>query len=369
MTNMYHNQKGAATLLITVIMITTITLIILFAAGYNRIQEQVTSNSYQNNQAFEAAEAGLEFGIVYLSQNGAAILANPVSGYIQPYNSTNTQNVVLADGSKYSIVYTNPIASNYGVILITSTGTSSDGTSTRVTSQTVGLGSLLSAAPPIPLISKGNISMSGNTIISNPYTNSTVDSGGTVSFAGNAKTLITGGATGSSSGNINSDIQQSNSTIAAMSNTGFFQSYFGSSEATVSAAVAHTYTNSASTNYTSTLNGMTGTSIWITQSGNSQATLSGNVTIGSAANPVVLIVNGSLIITGNATIYGFVYIIGGLTTSISGNTIINGGIVTTDTLTLAGNTAINYNTSVLSALQQQLQTSYFAKVPGTWRDF
>jgi hypothetical protein len=366
---MHHTQKGAATLVITVIMITTITLIILFAASYNRLQEQVTSNSYQNNQAFEAAEAGLEFGIVYLSQNGAAILANPISGYIQPYNSTSTQNVVLADGSQYSIVYTNPVASNYGLILITSTGTSSDGTSTRVVSQQAGLGSLLSVAPPIPLISKGSISMSGNTIINNPYANSTIDSGSTVSLSSGAKTLITNGATGSSSGNINSDIQQSNTTISAMSNTNFFQSYFGSSEATVNAVIAHTYTNSATTNYSATLNGMQGTSIWITQTGNSQATLTGSPTIGTVSNPVLLIVNGSLVISNNAVINGFVYIIGGLTTSISGNAIINGGLVATDTLSLAGNTTINFNTAVISALQQQLQTSYFAKVPGTWKDF
>jgi Tfp pilus assembly protein PilX len=369
MTSMYHKQKGAATLLITVIMITTITLIILFAASYNRIQEQVTANSYQNNQAFEAAEAGLEFGIVYLSQNSNAILANPVNGYIPPYTSSSTQNVALADGSKYSIVYTNPVANNYGLILVTATGTSSDGTSIRVVSQQAGLGSLLSAAPSQPLISKGSISMSGNTVVNNPSSTSTITSASTVSLAGNAKTLITGGATGSTSGNIQSDIQQSNSTIAAMSNTAFFQSYFGSSENTVSAAVAHTYTNSASTNYTTTLNGMTGTSVWINQTGSSQASLSGSPVIGTAANPVLLIVNGSLVITGNAVINGFIYIIGGLTTSISGNAIINGGIITTDTLNLAGNTTINFNTAILSALQKQFQTSYFAKVPGTWKDF
>jgi hypothetical protein len=74
-------------------------------------------------------------------------------------------------------------------------------------------------------------------------------------------------------------------------------------------------------------------------------------------------------LSGNATIYGFVYVIGGVATSLTGNSTINGGLVSTSTLSLSGNTTIKFDTATLSALQQQLQASYYAKVPGTWRDF
>jgi Tfp pilus assembly protein PilX len=365
---MFHKQQGAATLLITIIMLVSITMIILFAASYSVIQQKITSNSYQNTQAFEAAEAGMEFGIVYLQQNSSAILSSPTNGYIPVYTSTNTQNVVLANSSKFSIAFTNPVQNNYNLILITSTGTSYDGTATHTLMQQVAFGSLLSTPPTLPLISKGAVSMTVNSIVSNPNTNSTIESASSVHFTGNAQTLITGGAVGSNSANTNSDVQQSNATIAAMANTTFFQTFFGASEAAVQATVQHSYTNSSSTDYSSILNGMTGTSIWITQtSGN--ALIGNNTVIGSTANPVLLIVNGSLTMSGNAIIYGIIYVIGGISANLSGNSTINGGIISTGAMSLAGNTRINFNTAILSAVQRQLQTTYFAKVPGTWRDF
>jgi Tfp pilus assembly protein PilX len=365
---MFPKQKGAATLLITVIMLVSITMIMIFAASYNILQQKVTSNSYQSTQAFQAAEAGLEFGIVYLQQNSATILASPTNGYIQPYTSTNTQNVSLANGSKFSIAFTNPVQNNYSIILVTATGTSYDGTATHTAIQKVARGSLLSTPPTLPLVSKGAVSMSGSAIISNPNANSTIESASTVNFTGNSKTLITGGAVGSNSSQTNSDVQQSNSAIAAMSNTTFFQTFFGTSESAVQATVQHSYTHSGSTDYSSTLNGMTGTSIWINQTSGS-ASIGSNTVIGTAANPVLLIVNGSLSMSGNAIVYGAIYVIGGVSANLTGNSTINGTMISTDIMSLTGSTRINFSTAVLSAVQQQLQTTYFAKVPGTWRDF
>jgi Tfp pilus assembly protein PilX len=369
MTNMFRKQQGVATLLITVIMLASITLIILAAASYNILQQKVTSNSSQNTQAYEAAEAGLEFGIVYLQKNSGAILASPVNGYIPAYSSSNTQNVALANGSKFSIAYTNPVQNNYSLILITSVGTSPDSTATHTVMQQVSVGSFLSTPPTVPLISKGSIAMSGSSVISNPQANSTITTGSTIVFTGNSQTLVTGGIVGSNSSHIGSDVQQSNSAIAAMSNTTFFQTYFGASETAVQPTVKYTYTNSSSTDYSTTLNGKTGTSIWINQAAGTTATIGSNSVIGSAANPVLLIVNGSLNITGNAIFYGFIYVIGGVAVDLTGNSTINGGVVSTDNLSITGNTTMKYNTTVLGALQKQVETTYYSKVPGTWRDF
>ncbi len=79
--------------------------------------------------------------------------------------------------SKFSIVYTNPVANNYTIIQITSTGTSADGTATRVVSQQVEYGSLLFSPPQLPLVSKGSVSISGNAGITN-LTNKQYDHGG-----------------------------------------------------------------------------------------------------------------------------------------------------------------------------------------------
>jgi hypothetical protein len=115
---------------------------------------------------------------------------------------------------------------------------------------------------------------------------------------------------------------------------------------------------------------MTGTSIWINQTGSSTATISGNTTIGSLASPVILVVDGNLSLSGNVTIYGFVFVIGtNDITGVSGNANIIGGLATTDTLTMSGNTNVQYTPSIFTSLLTMPSMNYYAKVPGSWKDF
>jgi Tfp pilus assembly protein PilX len=370
MINLFHNslsrQKGAVTLVVSIILLVTLTLIILFAAGYNIMQTKVSSNQYQNNKAYEAAEAGLEFGIEYLRGNRATIVANPVSGFITPYSDSNTTNVALTNNSRFTVVYTSPVANNYTLIKVTSTGTNSDGTATKVISQQVQLGSIISSPPSHGLVSRRDITLNGNATIINTATNATIDTGGQVSINGSAGTTTSTG--GSSSGNIQSDIQQNNSTLNNQSTSDFFSTYFGLSTNGVKNNVAHYYSNSSTTSYNS-LNGMTGTSIWIDQTGGA-ATLSGSTTIGSAAAPVLLIVNGTFSLTGNVTIYGLVFVLGstGITLSL-GNSQVIGAMITSEELTIGGSSSVTYNASVLNTLKNSNSMTYYAKVAGSWKDF
>lgn len=359
--------RGVATLLTTTVLLLVATIIILFAASYSIMQSKITSNQYRNSQAFQAAEAGLEYGIVYLQKNRTTILANPVNGYIPSYTSSSTTNVTLANNSKYSIVYTNPIANNYNLILITSTGTSDDGTATRVVSQQVQYGALLFSTPTAALVSTSSISVAGNGSITNTSGTTTIKSGSSISLSGNAKTYLSSGLS-STPGNIKSDIQQNSSSLTGLTSTSLFAQYFGVPASTFKNQVGTYYSRSTSTNYSSLLSGVSGTSIWIDQTAGT-AQISGNITIGTAANPVLLIVNGNFDISGNVTIYGYVFVIGvsSAETDITGNVNITGGITSTDVLNIAGNVNFAYSPSVISAVQNT--TSYFAKVPGSWKDF
>ncbi len=362
-----QTECGAITIILTVILFVLATLIILFAASYSMMQEKTSINFFASTQAYQAAEAGLEYAINYLQKNSATILANPVGGYIPAYSDVNTSNVTLANNSKYTFVYSNPVANNYKLILITSTGTNADGTATRVISQEVQFGSLLISPPSIPITSKGNISIGGNSTVTNTQSGTTVKSGGTVSVSGSGETVLSGGVS-STAGNIKSDIQQNVGSISSLSNGDLFSTYFGVSMGVVKSDISHYYSNSSATNYSSTLNNMTGTSIWIDQT-SGVATINGSTVIGSAANPVLLIVNGDLDLSGNVTIYGFVYVIGQATTEVLGNVSITGGLISTGDLNLAGHTQLAFSSAVLSSLQNQSSMSYYAKVPGTWKDF
>lgn len=363
-------ENGAATLIIALILLVMGTLIIMFAANYGLMQEKITANIHRNSQAYEAAEGGIEFAINYLQKNATTIIGTPSGGYMTPYSDASTTNVSFNNSSKFSVVYTNPVANNYKIILITSTGTSSDGSATRIVKQQVALSSLLMNYGNTSIVSKGAVNLSGSAEVNNTSTNKTISSGSSVSISGSAETNISSGG-GSNASHIGSDITQNSSSISSMSQNDFIASYFGTtSSATIQSKVGHYYSNSSSTNYSSTLNGMSGTSIWIDQTGGTTASISGTTTIGTATNPVLLIVNGTLSITGNVTIYGFVFIIGtsGINT-LSGNISINGGLAMTDQLNMSGNSSLTFNPTVLTNLQNNSSMTTWAKIPGTWKDF
>lgn len=362
-------QAGAAALITAVILLVTSTLLIIFAAKFGIMQEKMAANMQRQNQAFEAAEAGLEFGINYLKTNESTILANPTNGFITAYSDNNTTNVALANGSHFSVVFTNPVANNYNLIQITSTGSSNDGSSTHVVSQQVQMGSTLLSPSNTPVITQGQAALSGSASITNTEYPSTLVSGNIASLSGSSKTILSSG-TSSTPESISSDIQMNNAIISNMSANDFFATYFGNNTTIIQGNIANVYTNSTSTNYSSTLNGMTGTSIWINQTSGTTATINGNTTIGSASNPVLLIVNGSLSLSGNVTIYGYVFVMGGndLTTA-TGNISIIGGLATTGNMSMTGSVSVTYSSSTLRNLQNLPGMRYYAKVPGTWRDF
>ena len=364
---MHGRLSGAATLFLTIVLLAVSALIIIFTANYGKLQSKSIANINRNQQAFEAAQAGIEFGINYLNTNNSTILASPVGGYIPAYSDSNTTNVSQANGSSYTISYENPIASNYELIKVTSVGTSDDGTSTHTVSQLVQFGSMLLNPPTVPLTSKGSISLGGNSQIINTYTNDTVISGAGVSINGSASTILSSG-TSSTAGNIQSDIQQNDGTLSSISDTDFFSNYFGLEPASIKSSAEHYYTNSNSTNYGATISGLSGTSIWIDQTAG-QATINGSITVGTSANPVLLIINGDVKFTGNVTIYGYVYILGSTTTDLSGNVQIIGSMATADQLSATGSIQVVYSPTVLSNLQNNGSMRYYAKIPGSWKDF
>lgn len=366
MINSYpKNQMGAATLLITTLLLVSVSMIAIFVANYSVMQQKISANAKRNLQAFQAAEAGLEFGINYLQKNSATILATKSGGFVQPYSDSSTSNVTLANGSKYTISYTNPVANNYQLIQITSTGTNDDGSATRAVQQQVKFGSIIFAPPTTPLVSKGSVIMGGSNDIINLTGPTTVVAGSTVNLNGSSITQAQGGVS-STPGHLKSDIQQNVGTLSSESVTNFFASYFGAGMNTVKGSANLTYNNL--NDYAATLNGKKGVTIWIDQTNGNDAVISGSSTIGTASQPVLIIVNGNLDISGSNTIYGLVVVLGAATTEISGSSTITGGLLAADNLNLSGSNIITYNASVLSTLQQS-SSNYYAKVAGTWKDY
>jgi Tfp pilus assembly protein PilX len=361
----FYSQRGGATLILATIMLVTITLIVLFGAGYVAMQQKITSNQYRYSQAFEAAEAGLEFAIPYLQKNSATILVNSGNGFMTPYSDTYTNNVSLANNSTYTITYSNPVSANFQLILISVTGTSDDGTSTRKIQQLVKFGSALKNLPVNTMTSTGTVSLSGSSNITNLQSSTSIMSGSTISLSGSSSTTTASG--GSSPGNIRSDIQPNTSSLQSMSPADLFASYMGTSMASMKSNASQYYSNSSSTNYNSQLNGASGGVIWIDQTGGT-ANINSSTTVGTAANPVLLIVNGNFVIEGNAKINGMLFVIGTLTHAV-GNAQITGAVAVTGNSSISGGAQFIHSTTVLTALQNLSTLSYYAKIPGSWKDF
>jgi Tfp pilus assembly protein PilX len=98
--------------------------------------------------------------------------------------------------------------------------------------------------------------------------------------------------------------------------------------------------------------------------------LSGNYTYGSDSSPITLVVNGSLKINGNNTFYGLVFANDANLNSTdigTGNSTINGAMVTCAGYKSTGNGTLAYDPAALGNAQNL--NGPMVRVPGSWRDF
>lgn len=341
--NSLSAQRGVATLTVALILLVSLTLLTLFASRVSVTEHQIAANDYRAKQAFEAAQAGIEIAFNNVGLTGDLTQA-PAGGGTPALPAAMT--AALDNGSSYSASFTYPSAANLQQILITSTGTSSDGSATKVLRQ------LLQYVPfqinnvNAGILAQGNVTLSGA---------SNANNGGTAGIF----SVRSGGAISAAAKNTTGPTLQNDASIPQNPDD-FFKYIFGASRSEVQAAATAISCTTATCN---TLEATTSQLIWLTGEGN----INGNTTIGSATNPVVLIIDDGFRFNGNLTVYGLVYYTqnwvnrGGGTADVNGATVVEGGFQTT------GTPGFNYNGAVLNNLQQDLGT--FEKLAGGWRDF
>lgn len=368
MINMRHNansrsgQCGAALLVLVVALLFTVTWLVFSMAKSGQLGIKLGGNSMRTEQAAEAAAAGSDFGLAYFMKNNALIVVDAnADGYIDAYSNASITNVVLGNGSSYSITYSNPTVSDLTLILIKSIGTS--GSASREERQLVKYTSLMTTYSPNGMTAKGNISMSGNSSVTNTANNSSLVTGGTISLSANAKTVTSTG-TSSTAASLQADVSQNNSSLSGATAEEFFVQFFGASSASIKAAASNYYSYAVNTNLNATLHGKTATSIWVDMAAGRNATIDSNTIIGSLTDPVLLVVNGDLAIQGNAQIFGYIYVTGALSTA--GNSTISGAVVAGGNTVDSGNFSLTYNTSILTKVQQL--SGQYGKVPNSWND-
>lgn len=359
-------QKGFTILLLAVALLLISTMLILFAAEYSSLQLKITANLLANQEAFEAAEAGLEIAIPYFQANYSAITTQANGGFLQPYVNSNTSHVPLANNATYSFVFSNPTANNYNLITITATGTSPDGSANRTLVQQIYAYST-GAVPNMSAETQGAFSLNDTTTLTNISTNFNIKTGGVVTILNGAQTITNAGVTSTASSQGN-DILSNQSTLSSQSADDFFQNYFGVTPSALQTLANYTYTNGTDTTYNN-LNGVNGAIIWINQIAQT-AFINGSTVIGTQASPVILVIDGNLTLSGFATIFGIVFILNPSSqTQISNNATINGALASTASISLLNNSTLTYNAPVLYHLPATGAAPSYAKIPASWRDF
>ncbi|MEA3638502.1 MAG: pilus assembly PilX N-terminal domain-containing protein [Lamprobacter sp.] len=224
-------QIGAATLMISVLILLLATVIVIGVSRTTLMEQRMSANEKRARETFEAAQAGLEHGLEYLTTPPAnednAFVCRGIDRNCD--NTADTLNpVAQATGASYRVSFCDPTSSaavscpdaigapncdlldgefnddgdgntsndiNEAVFLniplIVSCAWSDDQIGRQLIRQETSTVPTLGAKPTAPLISKGAINVQGSATVTNYYTNLTIWSGGALINIGNSgKTFV-----------------------------------------------------------------------------------------------------------------------------------------------------------------------------------
>lgn len=358
-------HKGAVSLIIVIVLLAAAAIIILFAAQRTAVEHKINNNEYRSQQAFQAAEAGLEHGMEHLRANRDTMVDE--NGTVINPTPTEIQNQILANGSSYSVTYSNSFAN---IIKILSIGTSDDQQAIWTIEQLVSVVSTIFNLPSVPLLVKGNVELGGGGNIDNPLGVNTIIAGGSVDISGSAVTATSDADIYSNATVLDTDVSQNDPIWGKLSNDEFFKEFFSVPESTLKNLADYHLIGGG--NYTSILNGVQGAIIWIEpKEGDTGLNISINAgtVIGSKEHPVIMVLNGDVRINGHADIYGLVFVIGGNNTEVdlNGTANIHGAFVSTSNVTTRGTLNITYDDIALNNLRKTMSEP--GKIAGSWIDY
>ena len=204
-------QRGMATLLISLVILTTITFTLIYSARTVLMEQNITANDLRGRQAFEAAEAGQEAAVAYLMTPGGRDKDGDgrIVTYVHPsdsalseldeflfdttHNGTNDSNTLtMPNGSRLTVEMfeedQKTKTSSYVATRIRTQGWSDDGTATRTINHVYSYVSPLPNVPENPVLARGTVVVNGSATVINPEGHSTIWSGLPVDLGGNAAT-------------------------------------------------------------------------------------------------------------------------------------------------------------------------------------
>ena len=423
----YKRQRGAATLVVTLVLMFAMILAAYFLNRNMALEQRLAANQVQAAQAFEAAEAGLEWATAQLNNPqklGANCQASNTTsaqsfrasrvGFdtstgmhtprtwnqaaaVMPLQAVCVRNVAQDTGWDCSCpasghpsvtttaANTSNAASAFVVSLMPTAlpgqlrvvaqgctshagvckpGSNSKAETTAQVQQIVALVGGLASAPSAALTVLGNVNTTAALGL-HTFTRAAVHAGGAVT-ASNARISLAAGGVASLA------IVDQDPALRILNEARFFTRLFGMDAATWSSqnTVRMVVCSSAATaNCNAALSdAVTSTDgpvlLWV----EGDLSLSGPLVLGSAAQPVLLIVNGSASLDGGVQIHGLLHA-SRLEWNDNGTGAgrVLGAVTSASDYSGSGSPDLIFNAATLRLLK--INSGSFARVAGSWKDF
>jgi Tfp pilus assembly protein PilX len=397
-------QSGLTTLLVSVVMLFLGIVLVMTVSRTMITEQRMSANEVRHRQAFEAAQAGLDRAMIFLTAAPQGLDKNNDD----VFNATDltaggfTLAENLPNGSKRQVAFcqsgtalptcpdapgalacTAPSPNNFNSPVIVSCGWSDDDMARKFITQNVGTVATIFNAPTNPLTALGAMNVGGSANVVNYFNNLTVWTGGALSSIGNSgKTFIRNplvpppplgtvppgepNACSTSADYVcvtdknttGPDVIDNDPTLSNLSPGQLFENYFSKPIADYETDLPPSQVlNPADL---SALTNARAKSFLI--KGN---TTFPNSTVGTRERPVVIVVDGNVTFQGSPTIYGIVYVTGDV--SGGGTPTIFGGMVIEGDVAPTGSVDIIYDPFVTS--NAATGTGVPGLIPGTWRDW
>lgn len=415
-------QRGAASLLVAMVVLATVTMITLYTSRTVFMEQKISTNEYRGRMAFEAAEAGSEGAIAYIRVNGRNADDDVHTSGVrdgEPWlpaeidddgndikdpdeflfdsdgDGTNDTNTLTLGNGATAVVTLRDVSSGTTTgTEIVSTGYSEDNAAVRTITQTISLVSPLVNVPENPLLTRGNTVVNGSADIFNAEGHSTVWSGGPVDLgaSGTVNTYIADPGSASypdclgdsfnpcdtlpstTSAIAGLDVIEQDTSLANLSPDEYFENFFGKTPTDYRNSVVTLDLDPTVAADVNQINGATGEVIWV----DGDLSLSAGTYIGCTIDPppthcptanikpVIMIVDGTLNMTGTIEFYGLLFV-WDRTTGNGNPYLVGSTIVAGADSDMTGSFEIHYNSWVLESLAEEIGPP--AASGNSWRDF
>ena len=417
-----RRQRGAAALIVTMVLFFAMLLVAAFANRNLVFEQRTSANQYRSTQAFEAAEAGLEWALAQLNNPqriGADCLATAdaaaplfrerflaraagnggfagvtwmngaVATPLQPscvrtdtgWNcscpANGQPNLAAPAGTGPNPAFTLQFLAGGkpGIVRVVSRGctslagacvpgsTSAADASARV-EVALGLLPALGTPPAAPMTARGRINATGALGLHN------VDaaSGGLAVHAGGGVTAPLIRVTAPAGASMADAWANNDVALAAQTPEQFFTGYFGLDKAgwkNQPMVRQLDCTGNCSAALTEAASAAGGSAmIWV----NGPLVLDGPVSLGSPEHPVVIVADGAAQLSGAVRLHGVLYAGSAQWNNVAApGALIRGALITEGDFQGDGSPDLFYDAALLAALKNH--SGSFARVSGSWRDF